>query len=108
MQIFKTIVTNGTTILPVDTISYADGLWLVPHWIATGDGSSLTPDRIIRIDVLSLRKLEPPQPWDYHLLDCVPNNVLDGPLAVSDAGQFLVIGRPQHIVRNICSESSYG
>ena len=85
MQIFKTIVTNGTTILPIDTISYGDGLWL----------------RIIRIDVLSLRKLEPPQPWEYHLLDCVPNSVLDGPLAVNDARQFVVIDRPKHIIRNL-------
>jgi hypothetical protein len=108
MQIFKTIVTNGTTILPIDTISYGDGLRLVPHWIATGDGLGLMPDRIIRIDVLSLRKLEPPQPWEYHLLDCVPNSVLDGPLAVSDASQFVVIDRPKHIIRNLCIESSHG
>ncbi len=108
MQIFKTIVTNGTTILPIDTISYEDGLWLVPHWIATGDGLCLTSDRIIRIDVLSLRKLKPPQPWEYHLLDCVPNSVLDGPLAVSDASQFVVIDRPKHIIRNIFVESSHG
>jgi hypothetical protein len=108
MQIFRTIVTNGTTILPIDTISYGDGLWLVPHWIATGDGQCLTPDRITRIDGLSLRKLEPPQPWEYHLLDCVPSSVLDGPLAVSDASSFVVIDRPQHIIRNICVESSHG
>ena len=108
MQIFKTIVTNGATILPIDTISYGDGLWLVPHWIAKGDGLGLMPDRIIRIDVLSLRKLEPPQPWDYHLLDCVPNSVLNGPLTVSDARQFVVIDRPKHIIQNICIESSHG
>src|ERR1700722_5708282 len=108
MQIFETIVTNGTTILPIDTISYGDGLWPVPHWIATGDGLCLTPDRIIRSDVLSLRKLELPQPWDYHLLDCVPKSVLDGAIAVSDASQFAVIDRPKHIVRNICIEPSHG
>jgi len=88
MQIFETIVTNGTTILPIDTISYGDGLWPVPHWIATGDGLCLTPDRIIRSDVLSLRKLEPPQHWDYHLLDCLPNSVLDEPIAVSDVSSW--------------------
>lgn len=108
MQILKTIVTNGTTILPIDTISYGDGLWLVPHWIATGDGLGLMPDRIIRIDVLSLRKLEPPQPWEYHLLDCVPNRVLDGPLAARDASQFVVIDRPKDIIRNFCNEPSHG
>jgi hypothetical protein len=32
MKIFKTVVSNGTTILPIDTISYEGGLWLVPHW----------------------------------------------------------------------------
>src|ERR1700737_25654 len=106
MQIFKTIVTNGTTILPIDTISYGDGLWLVPPWVATGDRPWLTPDRIIRIDVLSLRKLKPPQPWDSHLLDCVPNSVVNGPLTVSDARQFMVIDRPKHIIQNICIESS--
>jgi hypothetical protein len=108
MQTFKTIVTNGKTILPIDAISYGDGLWLVPHWIATGDGLGLMPDRIIRIDVLSLRKLELPQPWENHLLDCVPNSVLDGPLAVRDASQFVVIDRPKHIIRNFCIESSHG
>jgi hypothetical protein len=106
MQIFDTIVTNGTTILPINTISYGDGLWLIPHWIAMGDG--LMPDRIIRIGVLSLRKLEPPQPWEYHLLDCIPNSVLDGSLTVSDASQFVVIDRPKHIIRNLCIESSHG
>jgi hypothetical protein len=44
MQIFKTIVTNGAIILPIDTISYGDGLWLVPHWIATGDASVSADD----------------------------------------------------------------
>lgn len=101
MQIFKTIVTNGTTVLPIDTIPYGDGLWLVPQWMASGDGPHLAPDRVIRIDVLSLKKLEPPQPWDYHLLDCVPNSVLYGPLTASDACQFVVIDRPKHIIRNI-------
>src|SRR5258707_14801233 len=99
MQIFKTIVTNGATILPIDTISYGDGLWLVPHWIGTGDGLGLMPDRIIRIDVLSLRKPEPPQPWEYHLLDCVPNSVLDGPLGVKDGRQFGGIGPPKTLNR---------
>jgi hypothetical protein len=108
MQFSKTIVTNGTTILPIDTISYGDGLWLIPRWIATGDGLGPMPDRIMRIDVLSLRKLEPPQPWEYHLLDCVPNSVLDGPLAVSDASQFVVIDRPKHIIGNLCIESGHG
>lgn len=91
MQIFKTIVTNGATILPLDTILNADGLWIVPHWIAAGDGSSLTPDRIIRIDVPSLRKLELPRPWDYHLLDCIPNNVLDGPAFLERCESWLSI-----------------
>jgi hypothetical protein len=108
MQILKTIVTNGTTILPIDTISYEDGLWLVPNWIATGDGLGLTPDRIIRIDVLSLRKLKPPHPWEYHLLDCVPNRVLDGSLAARDARQFVVIDRPKDIIRTLCNEPSHG
>src|ERR1700676_3088780 len=90
------------------TISYGDGLWLVPHWIVTGDRPCLTPDRIVRIDVLSLRKRKPPQPRDYHLLDCVPNSLLNGPLTVSDARQFVVIDRPKHIIQNICIESSHG
>src|SRR5258708_18699872 len=78
MQIFKTIVTNGTTILPIDTISYGDGLWLVPGWIGTGGGLGLMPDRIIRIDGRSLRKLQRPQPWEYHLLHCGSHSVRGG------------------------------
>lgn len=46
MQIFKTVVTNGTTILPIDTLSYGEDGLCVPHWIATVDGLCLTPDRI--------------------------------------------------------------
>jgi hypothetical protein len=107
MQLFKTVVTNGSTI-PIDTLSCGDGAWLVPHWMATGDALSLTPDRMIRIDALSSRKYKALRPWDYHLLDCIPNSVLDGPAAVGGASEFVVIGRPHHIVRNICSESSYG
>lgn len=101
MQVFKTVVTNGKTILPIDTIAYQGGLWLVPHWIATTDGRSFTPDRMIRIDMLSLRKLDPPQPWNYHLLDCVPDDVLVGPLSLTDTAPFEVVERPKHIVRDI-------
>lgn len=39
--------------------------------------------------------------------DGVSNSVVDRWLAVSDTSQFLAIDRPQHLVRNICSESSY-
>jgi hypothetical protein len=76
MQIFKTVVTNGTTILPIDTLCYEEDGLCVPHWIATVDGLCLTPDRIIRRDVLSLRKHKPPRLWNYDLLDC-PNSALD-------------------------------
>lgn len=101
MQVLKTIVTNGTTILPVDTIAYAEGLWLVPHWVVAPDGRGLAPDRIIRIDRLALRKLGPPQPWDYHLLDRIPYSVLDGALTAGEAAPFEIIDRPKHIVRDI-------
>ena len=101
MQVLKTIVTNGATILPIDTIPYEGGLWLVPHWTPTPDGQFVTPDRIIRIDGLSLKKLSPPQPWEYHLLDLVPNGVLDGSVPTGDAGRFVIIDRPRQIVRDI-------
>ena len=100
MQVLKTIVTNGATILPIDTITYEGSLWLVPQWKTTPDGY-LTPDSIIRIDVLTLKKLDPPQPWEYHLLDRMPDGVLDGPIPASDAKRFVVIDRPRDIVRDL-------
>jgi len=106
MKVFKTVVSNGTTILPIDTISYEGGLWLVPHWIITPDGRGLMPDRMIRIDLLSLRKLQPREPWDYHLLDYVPDDVLVGRLATDDGRPFEVIDRPGHVTRDIGSFDS--
>ena len=106
MKVFKTVVSNGMTVLPIDTISHEGGLWLVPHWIVTPDGQCLMPDRMIRIDLLSLRKLQPRDPWDYHLLDCVPDQVLIGPLAAGESSSFEIIDRPRHIMREIGSFDS--
>jgi hypothetical protein len=106
MKILKTIVSNGATTLPIDTISYTGGVWLVPQWIASPDGRCLVPDRIVRIDRLSLRALQQ-QPWDYHLLDHVPNDVLFGARAVVGASPFEVIDRPADVTRDIDSFDSW-
>lgn len=101
MKVLKTVVSNGKTILPIDTIPHEGGLWLVPHWIITSDGQSLMPDRMIRIDLLSLRKLQPRGPWDYHLLDYIPDDVLSGPHVAANGKPFEVIDRPGHVTRDI-------
>jgi hypothetical protein len=33
VRIFKTAVSDGQSIFPLDTIEYRKGLWLVPIWI---------------------------------------------------------------------------
>jgi hypothetical protein len=106
MKIFKTVVASGAAIVPVDTISYEGGLWLVPCWTPASDRQCLMPARMIRIDLLSLRKLHPRLPWDYHLLDHVPDDVLGGAVAANDCGPFEIIDRPKNVVREIGSFDS--
>jgi hypothetical protein len=101
VKIFKTVVTNGAAILPIDTISYKEGLWLVPNWVPARRPECLMPARMVRIDRLSLRKLHAQLPWDYHLLDRVPDDVLIGSTDPED-GAFEIIERPQDVVREIC------
>jgi hypothetical protein len=106
MKIFKTVISNGAEILPIDTIAYRGGLWLVPHWVSSSRPQCLMPDRMVRIDLLSLRKLNSRLPWDYHLLDRVPDDVLVGSTS-SESGSFEIIDRPKDVVREIGSSDEW-
>jgi hypothetical protein len=77
-----------------------------PSLVIAPDEQCPMPDRMIRIDLLSLRKLHPQQPWDYHLLDYVPDHVLVGGVATADIRPFEVIDRPKCVMRDIGSFES--
>jgi hypothetical protein len=94
MKIFKTIVSDGQSILPVDTIEHEGKLWLVPLWIEDQDTKEKWPARRIQMDILAHKKLGPPQPWDFHLLDPIPKGVLDGTVPSKEAHGFVVVDSP--------------
>jgi hypothetical protein len=94
MKILITMVSDGISLFPVDTIEHEGGLWLVPLWIGAPDGERLQPARIIRLDVLPHRKLGPPQPFDYQLLAPIPKGVLDGTAPPQVMQQFDVRENP--------------
>jgi len=95
MKTFKTAVSDGKSIFPVDTIEHEGGLWLVPLWLATQDEKWKTPARLIRMDILPHQKLGPPQPFDYALNNPIPKGVLDGTTPSKEAHGFVVIDRPE-------------
>jgi hypothetical protein len=94
MKILITMVSDGASLLPLDTIEYEGGLWLVPLWIATQDGERLQPARIIRLDSLPHTKLGPPQPFDFQLLSPIPKGVLDGTASPLVMQRYDVIESP--------------
>lgn len=95
MRIFKTVVSDGKTLWPVDTIEHEGGLWLVPVWLEAPNEGWKKPARIIRMDILPHKKLGPPQPWDFHLLDQVPKGILDGTTPSKEARGYVVIDLPE-------------
>jgi hypothetical protein len=94
MNIFKTMVSDGTSIFPMDTVEYEGGLWLVPLWLEAPETGWQTPARIIRMDILPHRKLGPPFPADYTLPAPIPKGVLDGTTPSQQARGYVVIDHP--------------
>ncbi len=93
--IFKTLVSNGSSIFQVDTIEYEDKLWLVLRWLFPPSKEWREPERLICISNLRFQDLRgsPNRPADFSLPAPLPT-VLFGPIPKLPVEQYIVIEHP--------------
>lgn len=94
--IFKTMISDGTSIFPVDTIEHEGKLWLVLKWLAPEGGGWRTPERIICLSNLrfqDLRHMGDKRPADFSLPVPLPKALFESPPRLPNE-QYVVIEHP--------------
>lgn len=93
--IFKAIVTDGTSIFPVDAIEHEGHVWIVTRWLASPSKEWRTPERIIRVLNIPLRDMRdiPLRQADFSLGFPLPK-VLFEERPQLPAEQYVVIEHP--------------
>jgi hypothetical protein len=90
-RIFKTYVTDGISVFPMDTIEYEGKFWLVPIWLESPTEEWRTPARLIGLPNLHTQDLRGTQaPVDFAVQVPIPKAVLEGKTTTG----YSVIERP--------------
>lgn len=102
VHIFKTIVSDGTSFFPMDTIEYQGKLWLVPKWYESPTEGWRMPERIICLSNLAHRDLRGmDQSADFGMNVPIPKFVLWGPIPEKPTGGYTVVARPPLRIRKL-------
>jgi hypothetical protein len=93
--IFKTMVSDGSSVFPVDTIEYEGRLWLVMRWLVPPSREWREPERLICISNLNFQDLRgmPNRPADFSLSVPLPKVLFD-PIPKLPIEQYLVVEHP--------------
>jgi hypothetical protein len=92
---FKTAVSDGEHVFPVETIEYEGKLWLVPEWLVNDHEGWRTPRRIICLAGLAVQDVRGMnQPTDFVLTNSIPKTVFDALRQGQPVAEFEVIERP--------------
>jgi hypothetical protein len=94
--IFKTMVSDGSKVFPVDTVEHEGKLWLVLRWLYPPSKEWREPERLICISNLRFQDLRamPNNPADFYLPGPLPK-VLFESIPKLPAEQYIVIEHPR-------------
>jgi hypothetical protein len=94
--IFKTMVSDGSSLFPVDTIEHEGRLWLVLRWLYPPSREWRAPERLICISNLGFQDLRnmPNAPADFSVPVPLPK-VLFETIPTLPAEQYIVIEHPR-------------
>lgn len=93
--IFKTMISDGSSIFPADTIEHEGKLWLVLRWLVPPSREWREPERLICLSNLMLQDLRgmANRPADFSLPVPLPK-VLFEPIPKLPVEQYVVIEHP--------------
>ncbi len=96
VKIYRTMVSDGTSIFPMPTIEHEGKFWLVPKWIEHKDGEWIAPERIICLDGLIDQdwRGRPNAPFDFAVNIPIPKSVFDGNASPAESAKYTVIELP--------------
>jgi hypothetical protein len=95
LMLFKTFVSDGHSIFPMDTIEWKGMLWLVPEWIECKSEKWKRPARLICMAKLEVRDLRnTPQPADFAVVVPIPKSVFEGHDQGPEPVEYLVVEHP--------------
>lgn len=96
-RIFQTMVTDGSSLFPVDTIEYEGKFWLVPRWLFPPSKEWREPERLICISNLGLRdhRSQQQRAADFSVLVPLPKALFFDPIPTLPAEQYVVIAHPR-------------
>jgi hypothetical protein len=95
VPIFKTMVSTGSSIFPVDTVEHEGKLWLVPQWLYPPSKEWREPARLICISNLGFQDMRHMvnRPADFYLPVPLPKILFD-PIPQLAAEQYIVVEHP--------------
>jgi hypothetical protein len=99
-KIFKTMLIINGEIHSMDTIAHGGGFWLVPEWLVSPDGKSMSPLRII-----SLATIPHHGPFgsasEFSVIYPLPKSLFRGVTPPGKEGQFEIVEAPGIIFPNL-------
>jgi len=96
IKIYKTTVSDGQSIFPMDTIEHDNAFWLVPQWLEHIEEGWITPLRIIQLSGLRPQDFRnnPQFPFDFSLNVPIPKSVFEGRVQGAEAAKYTVVEQP--------------
>jgi hypothetical protein len=93
--IFKTMISDGSSVFPVDTIEHEGRLWIVLKWLYPPSREWREPERIICISNLGVQDLRRMQnmPADFSVPVPLPKVLFD-PIPKLPIEQYIVVEHP--------------